>query len=133
MTERHAYLLRAAFFTGAITDALAVIPMLSPAAARLMLGFESMGGPYRFAMGYAASLMTGWAALLLWAYRKPVERAFVAALTILVIAGCVITEIAAVLFGALPAARIMPTWILQAALLALFACAYFYPLHRHPR
>ena len=61
--------------------------MLSPTVARLMLGFENMGGPYRFAMGYAASLMTGWTALLLWAYRKPVERAFVAVITMIVIAG----------------------------------------------
>jgi hypothetical protein len=39
MTDRQVWLLRAAFLTGAITDALAVIPMLSPAVARLILGF----------------------------------------------------------------------------------------------
>jgi hypothetical protein len=85
-----------------------------------------MGGPYRFAMGYAASLMAGWTALLLWAYRKPVERAFVAILTMIVIAGLIATEIAAVLFGTLHASRMAPTWILQAALLALFSTAYYH-------
>jgi hypothetical protein len=127
MTDRKTKLLRAAFLVGAITDALAVIPMLSPTVAHLMMGWEGMNEPYRFAMGYAASLMTGWTALLIWAYRSPVERAFVAVLTIIVIAGLAITEIVGVLYGALPAPRMIPTWILQAVLLSLFAYAYFYP------
>jgi len=127
MTNRQTQLLRAAFLTGAITDALAVIPMLSPAVAHLMMGFEDMNEPYRFAMGYAASLMTGWTALLLWAYQKPIERAFVAVLTILVIAGLAAIEIISVMYGMLPAARMIPTWILQSILLGLFAYAYFYP------
>ena len=71
--------------------------------------------------------MTGWTALLIWAYQMPVERMFVAALTMLVIAGLVATEILTVLFGTLPASRMMPTWIFQAILLGLFPYAYFYP------
>jgi hypothetical protein len=55
MMERRAQLLRTAFLAGAVTDALAVIPMLSPSMARLLWGFEDVGGPYRFAMGYGAS------------------------------------------------------------------------------
>jgi len=82
-------------------------------------------------MGYAASLMMGWTALLLWAYRRPVERSFVAILTMLVIAGLAATEIATVLFGTLPAARMISTWILQAMLLGFFAFAYFYPSLNH--
>lgn len=127
MADRHNQLLRAAFLAGALTDALATIPMLSPSVAHLMMGFEDLNGSYRFAMGYATSLMMGWTALLLWAYQKPVERAFVAILTMLVIAGLVATEIVAVLFGALPAARMMPTWTLQTILLVFFAYSYFYP------
>lgn len=127
MADRHNQLLRAAFLAGAITDVLAVIPMLSPDIAHLMMGFEDLNEAYRFATRYAASLMTGWTALLLWAYQKPAERAFVAVLTMLVIAGLAATEIAAVLSGALPAARMMPAWILQAMLLLLFAYSYFYP------
>src|SRR5204863_9992913 len=40
--------LRLAFAAGAVTDALAVIPILSPRMASLMWGFEGVGGPYRF-------------------------------------------------------------------------------------
>lgn len=120
-------LLRAAFLLGAITDGLAVLPMLVPSMASLLWGFDDPSGPYRFAMGYGASLMLGWTGLLLWAYRRPLERAFVAALTVLVIYGLVITEVLAVLAGHVAVWRMIPTWSLQAALLSLFAGAYHYP------
>lgn len=54
MADRQTQLLRTAFLVGAITDALAVVPMLSPAVAYLVMGFEDVSDPYRFAMGYAA-------------------------------------------------------------------------------
>jgi len=77
--------------------------------------------------------MLGWTLLLVWAYRRPLERRFVAALTVLVIYGLIATEIAAVLAGAMPAWRMIPTWCLQAVLLALFAGAYHYPALRRWR
>jgi hypothetical protein len=135
MIGKRERLLRAAFLAGAITDALALIPMLSPPMARLLWGFEDFGEPYRFAMGYGASLMAAWTALLIWAFQRPIERAFVAALTVFIIYGLVATEVAAVLAGGIPAWRMVPTWVLQAILIALFASAYHYPalqrrLHR---
>jgi hypothetical protein len=127
MDDRRARLFRTAFLAGAVTDALALGPMLSRPMARLLWGFDASDGAYRFAMGYGASLMAAWTLLLLWAYRRPLERAFVAALTVFVIYGLVATEIAAVMTGALPAWRMVPTWTLQAGLLALFATAYHHP------
>jgi len=126
MNERQTRLLRTAFLLGAITDALAVVPLLVPSIARLMWGFESVDGPYRFAMGYGATLMLGWTFLLAWAYRRPLERSFVAALTVFVIYGLVATEVVAVSSGAIAIERMIPTWILQAGLLVLFATAYHY-------
>jgi hypothetical protein len=126
MTDRREQLLRIAFLVGAVTDALALIPMLSTDLARLLWGFEEFAAPYRFAMGYGASLMAAWTLLLLWAWRRPIERAFVAALTVFVIYGLIATEVVAVLSGGLPAWRMAPTWVLQFALLVLFATAYHY-------
>ena len=119
--------LRRAFLAGAITDALALVPMLIPPMARLLWGFEDQNGAYRFAMGYGASLMLGWTVLLLWAHRRPLERAFVAALTVIVIYGLIATEIVAVASGHLAWWRMLGTWALQATLLMLFAGAYHYP------
>src|SRR6185295_10300947 len=117
-------LLRVAFIAGAITDALALLPMLVPSLARLLWGFDDLSGAYRFAMGYGASLMLGWTGLLLWAERRPLERAFVAALTVAVIYGLLLTEVVAVCSGSLAAWRMVPTWCLQAVLLGLFAGGY---------
>jgi hypothetical protein len=123
-------LLRTAFLAGALTDALALLPMVVPAVAKLVWGFDDPSGSYRFAMGYGASLMLGWTALLLWAYQRPLERRFVAALTVLVIYGLVLTEVVAVLRGDLPAWQMVPTWCLQVTLLGLFAGGYHYPALR---
>lgn len=123
-------MLRTAFLAGAVTDAFALVPMLVPPAARLLWGFDDLSGAYRFAMGYGASLMLGWTVLLLWAHRRPLERAFVALLTVIVIYGLIATEVAAVVGGHLAAWRMIPTWCLQAVLLGLFATAYHYPALR---
>ena len=124
--------LRRAFFAGAVTDALALVPMLVPPVARLLWGFDDLDGAYRFAIGYGASLMFGWTVLLAWAYRDPLERAFVAVLTVIVIYGLVATEVMAVVAGQLAWWRMLGTWMLQAGLVALFAGAYHYPwLARH--
>lgn len=127
MEQRQEQILRAAFLAGAITDGLALIPMVFPSMAQLLWGFEEFSGPYRFAMGYGASLMAAWTVLLLWAYRRPLERSFVAALTVFVIYGLVATEVVAVFAGHVAASRMIPTWLLQAGLLALFAGGYHYP------
>lgn len=126
MQEREIQLLRCAFLAGAITDALALVPMLFPEMAALLWGFSDFSGSYRFAMGYGASLMLGWTLLLLWAHQRPLERRFVAVLTVVVIYGLVLAEAVAVASGALSAWRMVPTWFLQAGLLALFAFAYHY-------
>ena len=122
--SRQARLLRRAFLLGAITDGLALVPMLVPFFAALLWGFGEPGGAYGFAMGYGASLMAGWTVLLAWAYRRPLERRFIAALTLLVIAGLVVTEIVAVAAGWVETWRMIGTWCLQAVLSVLFATAY---------
>lgn len=126
MNTREEQLLRIAFLAGAVTDAGAVLPMLFPQLANLLWGLREVSGSYRFAMGYGASLMLGWTVLLLWAYRRPIERRFVAALTMLVISGLVLTEVVAVRSSVVEAKRMVPTWCLQALLLVLFARAYHF-------
>lgn len=117
-------LLKTAFLVGAVTDALALVPMLLPPMAKVMWGLDTTSGATRFSMGYGASLMFGWTLLLAWASRKPMERRSVAALTVVVVWGLVLTEVAGVASGILAVGRMAPTWFLQAGLLALFAAGY---------
>jgi hypothetical protein len=70
--------------------------------------------------------MLGWTMLLFWAYRRPVERRFVAALTMVVISGLILTEVIAVRFSVVEARRMVPTWCLQVLQLVLFARAYYF-------
>src|SRR5512135_1987952 len=123
-------LLQVAFLAGAITDVGALVPMLSPRFADLLWGLHDPSGTYRFAMGYGASLMFGWTLLLLWAYERPMERRFVALLTLVVIAGLVTTEVVAVTRGDIDAARMIPTWVIQAVLAGVFGIGYWGP-RRH--
>ena len=104
--------------------------MLVPSMATLLWGFDEFSGAYRFAMGYGAALMLGWTALLVWAYQRPLERRFVAALTALVICGLIATGVLAVVSGHLPAWRMAPTFCIQAVLLFLFVSAYHAPTGR---
>ena len=116
--------LKIAFLAGIITDALALIPMIYTPMAKLMWGFDQFNGNYFFAMGYGASLMAGWTLLLIWAYKKPLERRFIAFLTILVIIGLIATEIFTIANGSMNINKMIPTWILQIVLLGLFSFSY---------
>jgi hypothetical protein len=126
MNARQERLLRIAFLAGAVTDAGALLPMIFSQLANLAWGLRDVSGNYRFAMEYGASLMLGWTVLLLWAYRRPIERRFVAVLTMLVIGGLILTEVVAVHSSVLEAKRMVPTWCLQALLFVLFARAYYF-------
>jgi len=116
--------LKIAYLAGIITDALALVPMLYPPIAKLMWGFDKFNGEYLFAMGFGASLMLGWTLLLIWAYREPLERRFVAFLTILVIIGIVLTEILAIANGYIDLDKMMPTFVIQTVLIGLFSFGY---------
>ena len=116
--------LKAAFLAGIITDALALVTILYPPMARFMWGFDKFSDNYFFMMGYSASLMAGWTLVLIWAYKKPLDRRFIAFLTILIIIGLIATEIFAVANGSIDINKMIPTWILQIVLLGLFSFSY---------
>ncbi len=106
----------------AIHDAVMLIPMLWPPVGARLFGIANFqpDTDYRFAMFIAASLMLGWTVLI----------------TIVpVIAGLAAAGAFAVASGLIPAARMAPTWIMQAALAATFLHAYVVAkkIERHRR
>ena len=128
--KKAVFWLKLSFLVGMITDALALIPMLFPSMARLFWGFENFTGIYYFAMGYGASLMLAWTMLLYWAYRKPLERRYIALFTSLIILGFAITEIVAVCNNYVLLSKVIPSFILQAILLTLFNYSFFISRNR---
>lgn len=119
-------MLRAAYWTGAVFDALTLIPMLVPGIGARVFGLTDFvpGREYRYAMGLAAALMLGWTILLLWADRKPLERRGVLPLTIVVVIGLAAAGAYAAAQGLVPLSRMLPTWIWQAAICGFFLVAY---------
>jgi hypothetical protein len=107
-------LLRVAFLVGAVTDGLAVIPMLS-----LRIGAALFGGDrsrdnleYRFAMGIGAALMAGWTLLLLWGAASPIARRDILLLTVFpVIVGIALATVIAARRGLISVSRTIPLWI----------------------
>lgn len=116
--------LRGAFLAGALTDALALVPLLHAGIARLLWGLKLEGGGQRFAAHSAAALMAGWTMLFCWAYVRPLERRDVAGLTLVVIAGFLLAEIAAVGANVVPVNKMIPTWAVQFVLVAMFSGSY---------
>jgi len=116
--------LKLSFMVGAVTDALALLPMIFPFAAKLFWGFNGFTGMYWYAMGMGASLMLAWTILLLWAYRKPLERRYIALFTVIVIAGFVATEIVSVCLEYIQLGKIAVSFVLQAILMVLFSYSF---------
>jgi hypothetical protein len=118
--------LKLAYLLGAILDFLVFLMMVFPPLANAFWGFESFTDQYYFAMGNGAPLMLAWTILLLWAYRKPVERRAVAPLTILIVVGIAITNIIMVTRGLFTVTGMLPSFISQTIFLLLFSVGYVF-------
>jgi hypothetical protein len=120
--------LRRAYRLGALVDGLATVGMIFPArlwTAGFRAPFDRNRPELAYGMRAAAPLMAGWTILLLWADQRPLERQDVVAMTAVpVVAGLMVGDIAAVRAGHVAARSILPTRVLQSALLALFAVSY---------
>ncbi len=116
--------LKICFAIGVIIDGLSLIPMLVPWAAGIIWGFDSFTGIYYFVMGMGASLMLAWTILLYWAYRKPLERRYIALFTIIILVGIVVTEIVSLKQDYIQLSKVLGTLIMQAALLALYSYSF---------
>jgi hypothetical protein len=126
--------LRISYWAGAVLDLLAGLTMLFPALFTINNQLSSFypTPAYRYAMGMGAPLMLAWTVLLLWADRKPLERKGLLPITLLVVIGEVINEIAAACTGYIAVSALIPTWTIQALLTALFLFSYLNARSAHP-
>jgi len=120
-------LARVAFLVGAVTDGLAVLPMLSRRIGVALFGGDRsrMTGEYRYAMGIGASLMAGWTVLLFWAAASPVERRDLLLLTVVpVVAGIAVATVVAARRGVIRVSRVIPLWIHLGVLSVFYLSVY---------
>lgn len=123
-----ALFVRVAFLLGALTDGLAVVPMLSPRVSARLFGADpsrTSRPEYRYSMRLGASLMAGWTVLLLWGVADPIARRDLLVITVLpVVVGIVFACVAAVRNGVLPRSRVTPLLIHLTVVSALYIAAY---------
>lgn len=125
--ETATLLVKIAFLVGAVTDGLAIVPMLSRRAGVVLFGGDASkdSAAYRYAMGIGAALMAGWTVLLLWGAANPIERRDILLLTVFpVITGIVFaTGVAARNRVVLPS-RVVPLWIHLGCVSIFYIVAY---------
>ena len=120
--ETSELLLKIAFLIGAITDLLAIFPMLSKRVGSYIFGSKSINKDvgYNYAMGLGASLMAGWTALLFWGSIMPMQRRDLLIITVApVILGIMISTIKAAKNKYLSKCRIIPL-IIHLSLVSIY-------------
>jgi hypothetical protein len=120
-------LLRIAFLVGAITDGLAVIPMLFRRIGAALFGGDATreNMENRFAWDIGAALMAGWTLLLLWGAASPIARRDILLLTVFpVIAGIVLATVIAARRGLVSVSRMVPLWIHLGAVSLFYIAVY---------
>jgi len=125
--ETAALLIQIAFWIGAATDGLAILPMLSRRIGAKLFGADLTNNDFRYqyAMAIAASLMAGWTLLLLWGIGSPMERRDILLLTVFpVITGIVLAIVFAVKHRLVKISRVIPIWIHLGALSVYYVAVY---------
>ena len=120
-------LARVAFLLGAVTDGLALLPMLSRRIGAALFGGDPSrtNDEYRYAMGIGASLMAGWTLLLLWGAASPLERRALLVMTVFpVITGIVVATVLAVRRGVIRRSRMVPLWVHLGFVSLFYAVVY---------
>jgi hypothetical protein len=105
-------------------DAITIIPMVFPTIAIPLWGLTVITAEYIFAMWFGAALMLGWTLLLFWALLKPLERRFVAPLTIIVLIGLITANYGGWYIGAVGVFQFLSTLAIQTAILVVFLLGY---------
>jgi hypothetical protein len=109
--------LRISYWVGAIADFVLAIIVLIP---------ERMGVPsYCHPMGLMSAAAFSWGLMLIWADRKPLERKWILIPTMIVVLLLLAASIYSLSADAIEIEILLPYFIIQPALIALFGFSYY--------
>jgi len=109
--------LRISYWVGAIADFMLAIIVLIP---------ERMGvAAYCHPMGLMSAAAFSWGCILIWADRKPLDRKWILMPTMIVVLLLLTAGIYSLSAGVIEIEIILPYFILQPALIALFGFSYY--------
>lgn len=125
-SERNMFLIRLPYWLGIGTAALWAVALFCHPLMGLLVGFPTFDQIVliRVIMALGGSLMTGWALLLLWAVRKPIERRAV----ILITAYPPVLGLLATAFIALLGGNTTSIWIICKSIVLLVSMTMSYIL-----
>jgi hypothetical protein len=128
MTEKTKIMfLRISYWYGAVLDALFGILFLIPQLVLILFGVKNFTVTFevQYVMGVGAALMLGWAFLLIWADRKPVERRVILLITVFPLKVIIdFFGILAVIKGTVPIQNQILNWITALILYLLYIYSY---------
>ena len=119
--------IRTCYYFGAVADFIAALPLIFPDIVKPMFGLDSFNPDkgYLYVSRIGASLMLGWALLLVWGSFKPIERKGILLLTVFpVLTGLLISSVLAVNSGFTETKFMLPLWIFYAIIIPLYIYAY---------
>jgi hypothetical protein len=120
-------LLKVSYIVGAILDALVAIQMFIPDLLTLTTGIASFtpGSDFLYASYMSGVMMIGWTVILLWGYKRPVERMDILLVTAFpVVIGLMINDILSATAGFLPWLTATIFLGMQVFLVVLFTISY---------
>lgn len=124
--------LRIAYWTGAVIDALACIPLVNSdvwAALNHVSNFHA-DWAFRYSQAFACVFMAGWTILLIWADRNPLERRGILPITVFPVVVGLNSARYILYMGGLVAVPFTPFGIiLPVAISVLFLFAYAHSFH----
>jgi hypothetical protein len=120
---------RICYWVGFAADALAILPLLFPTIAEAMFGLQGSNlednEAFLYVSRIGASLMLGWALLLLWGSFHPVERRGMLLLTAVpVLLGLLAASILAVTSGFIALRFLAPLWVFYGIMIPAYVVAY---------
>ena len=121
------FLLKFSYIIGAVLDALVAVQMFFPEIFALTagIGVFNPGSDYFYASYMSGVMMIGWTVLLLWGYKRPVERMDILLITAFpVVIGLMITNVLSIAAGFLPWMTAILFLGIQVFLIILFSVSY---------
>ncbi len=120
-------IIKVGYIIGSIADSIFGLLMIAfPAVSLNIYGIDTTLSPtIRFWMAYAGIVIFLWTAFLLWGWKQPHERKFIALVTVCVVFGLVLIQFGGVLFGVVPLTNMIPLFLLQFVLMFFLGYGYY--------
>jgi hypothetical protein len=127
--DKKVLFVRICFLTGAILDALFVLPLIYPKLAGfIVLGIDNYNpdAMTTYLMNVGAALMAGWAGILFWAAIKPIERRGIIPVTVFpLLSGLMAAGIYFYISNGIQLEKILPLLMISFLLIVAQSIGYF--------